>query len=145
MFYFKATITVENGNKKYGDLPLNYTVGYEDEEFGEVYFPSLQDLSADYNVIKLTKEEYETLLGDLQRRLNEKKQVEIEETRNKVLEKQREIEGLVQSVVLLGKNNEELATDNADLWYENIMINSKLTSTEKEIADLWYEIIVGGM
>lgn len=37
-----------------------------------------------------------------------------------------------------------LETENANLWYENIMLKSKVSSNEQEIADLWYEVVTGG-
>lgn len=37
-----------------------------------------------------------------------------------------------------------LEAENADLWYENIILKSKVTQSEQEIADLWYQVIVGG-
>lgn len=40
---------------------------------------------------------------------------------------------------------EVLEAENADLWYENIMLTSKVKQAEQEIADLWYQMIVGGV
>lgn len=43
------------------------------------------------------------------------------------------------------KRLEVLEGENADLWYGNIMLHSKVDTAEREIADLWYQILVGGM
>ena len=39
---------------------------------------------------------------------------------------------------------EELESDNAELWFENVELKSKLQANENEISDLWYAIITGG-
>lgn len=38
-----------------------------------------------------------------------------------------------------------LVADNAELWFENMLLQMKLETTEKEIADLWFAIISGGI
>lgn len=43
------------------------------------------------------------------------------------------------------KRIETLEVENADLWFENMVLNSKVTAAEQEIADLWFEIISGGI
>lgn len=37
-----------------------------------------------------------------------------------------------------------LETENADLWFDNVMLKSQATASTQEIADLWFQILVGG-
>ena len=39
---------------------------------------------------------------------------------------------------------EVLEQDNAQLWYEAMLKDSKIESNEAEIAQLWYELMMGG-
>ena len=56
----------------------------------------------------------------------------------KPIDRDEEIEALKEKYNLL-------EMDNADLWYENVIVNTKLSNTEQEVADLWYQLILGGM
>lgn len=46
---------------------------------------------------------------------------------------------------LVGGRSELLETDNAELWFENVMVKSSLDIAEREVADLWHQILVGGV
>lgn len=40
---------------------------------------------------------------------------------------------------------EQLKKENADLWYDSMMKDSKFQAQYKEIADLWYALMMGGI
>lgn len=40
--------------------------------------------------------------------------------------------------------NEELETEVADLWYQNMVSEARIEITEQEVAGLWYEIMTNG-
>lgn len=37
-----------------------------------------------------------------------------------------------------------LETENADLWFENMLLKAHSDATDQEIADLWFHVITGG-
>ena len=45
---------------------------------------------------------------------------------------------------LIGNRTDTLEVENADLWFNNIMLELKANTIEKEVADLWFELIMGG-
>ena len=38
-----------------------------------------------------------------------------------------------------------LESENADLWYENIVMKQELEETKQEVADLWFIALTGGV
>lgn len=118
MYYYQANIIIAEGKKLYGDLPENYTVGYENEENQTVYFPLLQKLDDQYTeVIEVSKEVFEQGLEEINRLVDEKRLVDYEETMQKVSEKQQEFELLKRENTLLKAQNQAL-TDRTDFHEE---------------------------
>lgn len=54
-------------------------------------------------------------------------------------------EPIPEGAPTLDERLEVLESENADLWYENILLTAKVAQSEQEIADLWYQVIVGGV
>lgn len=53
-------------------------------------------------------------------------------------EKQQEIENAPNRIDIL-------EYENAELWYNNMLLESKVDDTEFELSVLWYEIMMGGI
>ena len=43
------------------------------------------------------------------------------------------------------KRIKNLESENADLWYENIIMKQGLDETKQEVADLWFISLSGGV
>lgn len=113
MYYYQARISVVEGKKIYGDLPENYTVGYEKVDTQTAYFPLLQKLNEHYvEVTEISKEVFEQELEEINRLANEKRQAEFEEARNVIAERQQEFEQLKNEKESL---KQQLAQTNSDL------------------------------
>lgn len=118
MYYYQASIKVEKGKKIYGDLPELFTVGYENEETQTVYFPLLQKLDEQYtDVYEINEELYEQELSEINRLANEKRVADFEETKNKIIKRQQELESLKRENNLLKAQNQAL-TDRTDFHEE---------------------------
>lgn len=99
MYYYQASIKVVEGKKVYGDLPENYTVGYENEETQTVYFPLLQKLDEQYvEVTEISKDVFEQELEEINRLANEKRLADFEETIKMINDKNKIIKELKAQV-----------------------------------------------
>ena len=45
---------------------------------------------------------------------------------------------------IVGNKTNSLELENAELWFENILLKVKSEYNEQEIAELWYQTITGG-
>lgn len=65
MRYFKTTTTVENGKIKYGNLPVDFVVGYVDGEVGFFALHPEVALPENHGLTEITEKEYNELLNAL--------------------------------------------------------------------------------
>jgi CRISPR/Cas system-associated protein Csm6 len=74
----------ENQTTKYGNLPVGFAIGYENNSINKAYF-ILHDsvlVPEDSNVAEITEEEYELAIEEITLLENQRKNAELEEAVN---------------------------------------------------------------
>lgn len=153
MKYFKASITIENNKKKYGNLPMDFVLGYENSDLNEVYFCLLEDVNVhqEADITEIEKVEYDSAIEVISRLDNTKRQEELEETIKIVKEKQNETKNLIDNVLSLEEGSlftmdaiAEVYEKNILLALENAQLKQESIGAMEAIAQL-YEMTLGGM
>lgn len=125
MRYFKANKNIIDGNVVYGNLPVNFVIGYETEN--EAYFQLLPEITLpdQANVTEISEDEFHLFVDDLNKSEQEKRKQDEVELLDQLEQSKFEKEQLWQMVT--------------DLQLEQMMIAQQLTDAQLEI-----EMLKGG-
>lgn len=152
MKYFKAGLTIENSQKKYGNLPIGFVIGYENTNLDEAYFCLYEEVvipnSADIH--EISKAEYDSAIETIKEMENEKKQTEIDEMIKIIADKNGVIGELQDKNIVLNQEIEEIQQQNVtymlamtDMYEEQLISEQRHVETMMALTEI-YEVVTGG-
>lgn len=124
MKYFKASITIENSKKKYGNLPIDFVLGYENSDLNEVHFCLLENVNIPENadITEIGKAEYDSAIEVITQLDNDRKKVELDAVIQLITEKNQKAKDL-ESKLLTADEKYQLLIKTDILIEERVATN----------------------